>query len=264
MILLFLLCCTVGTFYASESKEEAALTPANGLFDRVIYENVNGKEVQRATSNRAALIFIDNDEYEDKGSKAITKVAALAIFEEDCPVIMSSALLLNMMRLAEIADGFQSFFVRVLSMLESEKFIMGKIKDSSMLFLIPTSYLKKLDISDSPGSEALKLKLGLHISDVFTEKPDVKTLTAYHEEFKKRSMVYTIKAITDLFVINKLYYREENKKYAIPQWSIYISGHGTSGKMVVGMGILVFEGLLLDFLDNKITTKLFVTTNLPQ
>ncbi len=137
------------------------------------------------------------------------------------------------------------------------QFWIIKEVNPSLYLLLPVRYLCEKGVPLSQAKKysngpltPIELSLGLQINHL-------KTLGLYGVgKSKAWGNDYFVSALSQLFITHEQY-RQSNAVIAIPQWSIYINGHGLMGQMVANLSIEQFKDLL-SFLENRIFTRLLV------
>jgi hypothetical protein len=143
--------------------------------------------------------------------------------------------------------------------------------DRRLFLLVPKNYRNALNEFDfanyTPGAPhaatapctEVEYKTGLKIdhmrtvTDFFKELADIhETDTEFADYFMKAVVNQTTKN-SDIFVTNVEY---AAKKYPLPKWTIFISGHGDVGQMQTSLSIQDFSEFL-NFL-RRINTTLFI------
>lgn len=144
---------------------------------------------------------------------------------------------------------------------KSDEWVMRQVS-TSLVLLLPRWLVTSagdatpIDPKDPKGFTKRELNLGLKI-DRMKDLGDKKNLQAFLKSYQKsQNENYFINALTDLFVTGSEYKLNKvlNRK---PQWTIYLTGHGNLGDTIASIPIRDFPKLL-DFLETKVVTKLFI------
>lgn len=142
-----------------------------------------------------------------------------------------------------------------------------KINDS-LYIIIPPKYMSLIgdgSFSTQTTLTETELRIGLKINHLKTVE-SVNMLS--FKEYKDLEAPRLAQAIELLFVdqslfVNKQAYFQRNQKepkYAIPQWSFYILGHGSYQRKMAGLPIETMHKLL-DFLQTSLVTKFLLFTS---
>jgi hypothetical protein len=223
---------------------------------------------------RNLLIFLDDSEKEEEigftGSYLIT-----AIGQKVSPIIVSTYLLNQI-----INEETRYYFIRVF--FQSNDWIIKKINDSLNL-LIPIDYLKTLNIDADKVKvfdgtmeinqvSDVELQLGLKVNHMENIEYQPMNRFTYHitqvpqffgysytspQQQKLEFADYFINSLDNIFC-KRLDY--QNEEINIPEWIIYLAGHGG---LLHSIAHISFDGFkkLLHFLDNKISTKLLMISS---
>ncbi|MDR3646351.1 MAG: hypothetical protein P4L22_02295 [Candidatus Babeliales bacterium] len=142
---------------------------------------------------------------------------------------------------------------------------------ASILLLIPNDYLNQEKINTNSVRQYLpnnqltdvEYKMGLkvnHLKTITINDIDIK-------HFKGNPPIYANYFINSVWsgkksaiFVTRAEYKDLKKEKVLPQWVIYITGHGMIGESIVDVSITNFKKFL-EFLDTKINTKLFVYTS---
>ncbi len=240
---------------------------------------------------KGLLIFLDDSEKAEKGIfDAVGADLVAALYQEAGPIIVSTSLLYMLLEfrrkdnrstdqlMNELADENvvlretgNSILKRALRQeypiknaivtsrigWKEEQWIIKKINNSLNL-LIPQSYLKSFGIDkdkvekyfeSSSLTTDVELRLGLKVNHMKTI--DIKDINRPNEvQFAD----YFIDSLDAIFCTKSDY---ENASMSMPEWFIYIDGHGLLNSSIVWLSFDGFKKLLY-FLENKIITQLLV------
>src|SRR5579863_779563 len=232
------------------------------------------KSVQKRGS---MLIFLDDSEKMEDKLGAIGGDLVIALYQQAGPIIVSTSLLYALRELREkdtrsyeiilneavesIQGTMPYLFKNQLIALskicfQQDQWIMKKINNSLNL-LIPKSYLEPFGIatdkvqhhSETVDVTEVELELGLrvnHMEFITIERLDKPNDESFAD--------YFINSL-DIIFCNKFEYKD--KKITIPEWCIYINGHGLINHSIAHLSLDGFKKFL-QFLDSKIVTKLLV------
>jgi hypothetical protein len=236
---------------------------------------------------KGLLIFLDDSEKAEKGTfGALGGNLVTALYQEAGPIIVSTSLLYMLLELRrkdnrstdklmnELADEniilketgdfilkkeypVKSAIVASRIGLQEEQWIIKKINNSLNL-LIPQSYLKSFGINRdevekyfefSSLTSDVELRLGLKVNHMKTI--DIKDISRPNEA---QFADYFVDSLDTIFCTKSDY---ESASISIPEWFIYINGHGLLNHSIVWLSLDGFKKLL-HFLENKIITQLLV------
>lgn len=232
---------------------------------------------------RSMVIILD--ESEKNGLGAATYSALVALYQQVCPVLVSTSVIKTLFTLEEPNELIRKELHLPQQSLETISYRIKKtfianfdpaafafyVVNPALLLFIPHQYIKTLG-SLPPSSKnfsSLELLLGLKVDHV--QNINFKQIQEIMDSHKSRipskyfgkEALYGEKITSDsgvidspLFITSALY---ENKRL-IPQWVIYLTGHGEQAQqdtLIAGLNIPWFRKVL-DFLNFKIMTKFFV------
>lgn len=230
---------------------------------------------------RGLLIFLDDSEKDKVGPISYALLAAL---ESEAGPIIASAWLLNNVRPTEapktqkaqkLLDTYNRILSKELSKRTDEeekevrKILLSAISfndeaakkwvikeiNASLYLLLPKKYLKSMNVSPENADIASKmltpheLILGLKVNHMKT----VNISDIQQPSSQPTYASYFIEALPDIFVTNSEY----SDKAAIPNWAIYLDGHGMIHNTVVQLSISQFKDFLT-FLEKKLTQKFYI------
>ena len=229
------------------------------------------------SKKRGLLIFLDDSEKKEVG--AVGGTLSVALEQEVGPIIVSSFLFNNISNketLRRVVDdqNEKSYLRKDIEVFRADRWIVKKINDLLNL-LIPVSYLNSLNIDkdkvkkfDSTIISDVELQLGLKVNHMETINYELGIGSVYSslkeglwsyfykssEEEPVEFATYFVNSLNFIFC-EKFDY--QSTTIDIPEWFIFINGHGG---LLHSVAHLSFEGFkkLLDFLDSKINTKLLV------
>ncbi|HLX53770.1 MAG TPA: hypothetical protein VKR58_07505, partial [Aquella sp.] len=234
------------------------------------YLGIAQKE-EAISKKRDLLIFLDDSE---KNLGFVGSNLMAAIVPKAAPIIVSTSVLNNLTMINE-----QTRYYLANAVFQSNQWIIKKI-NNSLILLIPMNYLQVLNIDagqvktfDSSLAidtvSDVELRLGLKVNHMETLEYQSMTFTT-HLTKKFLGYFYTSSKAIELgladYFINtldaifckKLDY--QNKKTNIPEWIMYIVGHGELLHSVADLSLEDFKKLL-HFLDSKINTNLLVISS---
>lgn len=135
-----------------------------------------------------------------------------------------------------------------------QDWIILNASSHNFYLLIPHAFLQKIGSQATQVNHQLALTLGLNIDKM--EQLPADNLTEYVSKNWKKltNKDDLINDFSKIFIANADYYKE-NRSAMIPEWSIYMTGHGGAGSDIVGLPIATFPAVL-DFFEEKVTTKL--------
>jgi hypothetical protein len=254
---------------------------ALNLYPRILKDGIN-------QPNRAMLIFLDDSEI-DLG--VVNYAALAALYQKTCPMLISASLVKNifkerlddssykeqmnakdeLLKQREKSSSFDKYveikqdllYETVRRSFDPSEWTICQVNDALYL-LVPNIYIKQSgDISTIPPTEEFtrfELSLGLkidHLSHLTFEQLK-KLIQGMSTLPKNAADTYFIKALyengkSQLFILSSEY----NNKNLIPQWALYIVGHGSLARSIANLSIAKFK-YFLDFLDKKILTKILV------
>lgn len=240
------------------------------------------------TKKKSLLIFLDDSEKKEVGP--IGYELTIALDQEVGPIIVSTSLFNNTvndeetLRWVDDRPGEKSYLKKGIKVFKSDQWIIKKINDLLNL-LIPISYLESLNIDkervkqfDNNIISDVELQLGLKVNhmetlDYQSMKKKVGQFTyanlgthflsyfykflAPKESEKLEFASYFINSLKDIFC-EKFDYQKKSRD--IPEWFIYISGHGSLMHSVAYLNFEDFNKFLY-FLDSKINTKLLTISS---
>jgi hypothetical protein len=233
------------------------------------------------SKKRGLLILLD--EKEKNTIMAIGAALVTALYQEAGPIIVSTALFCTMLEqtakeqrpIEAILDEANKLGHTSIALHEKNGIYISKISfqpkqwiikkiNPSLTLLIPQRYLESFNfgkdiIEEYHGNLApisdIELKLGLKVNHMETIEAEkiIRPITATNSDYFSDSL--------DTIFCTKLDYL--NKNINIPEWSIFIAGHGriVDNKTdaytykIVGLSLNGFQKLL-HFLENKINTQL--------
>ncbi|MCX5924698.1 MAG: ankyrin repeat domain-containing protein [Candidatus Dependentiae bacterium] len=206
-------------------------------------------------SRRTLLIFNDNDEiHRDDKNPFVTCQAVVALSQKAGPILITGALLSHIFNrdsnhTQNTKDILQAFYTDF----DATEWLIYRLNSLHTFFLlIPQKDLKSM--SD------------FNIKDTWVKINCTKqdSLQAYFTDENKKEYEYFKNSAQNpnlsqdfLSVFKQLFSNKINKTH----WVIYLIGHGDYGKSIAGLSINGEKSefkQLLDVLDKKIKTKLFV------
>jgi len=231
---------------------------------------------------RGLLIFLDDQEQKEIG--AIGGALVTALYQEASPIIVSNSLLYTLIQqrekdkrninisLNELAtEYFDKGWSHPLVLqkdhilmsrigFQPERWIIKKINDSLML-LLPKQYIESLFIDSNKVQEwhkgsglpsEVELKLGFKINHM---------KTIIFEEINSAHPV----VFADYFIdsLENIFCKKSDYKHAninIPEWFIYINGHGSINYSIAHLSLDGFKRFL-NFLERTIIMRLLVVVS---
>lgn len=155
---------------------------------------------------------------------------------------------------------------------KEENWIIKKINNSLNL-LIPVKYLtssniasdkiKEFDSSMGTTISEDELRLGLKVNHMETVSfrsvvmPKGSYFSQFFSDFSTKLADYLVDSLDDIFVKKSDYF---NLGVKIPEWTIFIDGHGAVNRSIAYLSLDGFKRFL-SFLDNKIITQLLVVSS---
>jgi hypothetical protein len=217
-------------------------------------------------NKRALLIFLDDDEAyssrpvtdDPRKQEAclggpISSALLAAIITKAGFLLVSGPLLYNILSLPlRDAQKDTEFIKAVENQFDYSSWAIKRVNQESDLYcMIPKKYLE--DARD------LQYKLGLRLDSMepipMSNYDELRTYFA--EKYAKRGNgnlgTDLIKNLNNIFVTNSEYPEDGS---IMPQWSIYLGGHGSYGTMIALLTLKEFDAFL-NFLDKKIKTIFF-------
>jgi len=208
---------------------------------------------------------------------------ATALEQEASLIIVSTSLLNHIMDKETMWPGYddlndQSYLVQDIKVFRPDRWIVKKVNDFLSL-LIPVNYLEFLNIDKNKVKEFgntihvisdVELQLGLKVNHM--ETIDYQATGSIYRSLKTQFLSYFYKSsepegpefanyvtnsLEGIFCERSDY---QNRKIDIPEWFIYIGGHGGWIHSVAHLSLDDFK-TLLHFLDSKINTKLLVVSS---
>jgi len=231
---------------------------------------------QEESRQKGLLIFLDDTEKDEIG--AISSNLLVALYQEACPIIASSSLLYNILKQRkkdtreinillyelrgllltpmreDIVSQKNDIVISKISF-NPERWIIKKISNSLNL-LIPVNYLDSLNIDHNTikkyGTMALsdiELQLGFKVNHMETI-----TSEQIHNPQSVYNADYFIDALDTIFCKKSDYIQ---RKIDIPEWIIFINGHGLTNETITGLTFSAIKKLLY-FLEHTIIMQLLV------
>jgi len=279
--------CTQVELKQHKSRIGETLTPTNALFSRHIYEkDEKGVEVERQTTARTMLMFLDDSEYGAKNLGVITQGLLTALLEKPCILLLSRSLLHNIF--FNHAQSKNKLIQQVMKQFDSGEWLIKiPLKSDALLIMIPQSYI--VEKAAAQGFTATTVEdltketdfnldrlLGLHVStmrdlekDTWKSKMQSSSYTREafaalistsenspfvpYKEYLGQTIRKTLEEIADIKQTGHIQTRNE-----LPQWDIYLTGHGSRNyKSICGLQDITFKNFLT-FLNAKIVTKIFI------
>src|SRR5579872_3013589 len=237
---------------------------------------------------RGLLVFLDDNEKE--GLMAISFAFLTALYQEAGPILVSASLLYNVLECAKkdsepidivlneikeesniyetITDPATkraiSFAVREKKVsaisrisFDPEKWIIKKVNDS-LLLLLPKQYLKSFNIGENKLEEyyqdldlvsEVELKLGFKVNHMVTTHVEQLVKSRYEGLSN-----YFVNSLSTIFCKKTDY---SNTNVTVPEWVIFVGGHGKRDYSIVNILLNDFKKLL-EFLDKQINTLLLL------
>ena len=262
------------------------------LLMTVVLNSYSMEEAKYTYDPKGLLIFLDDSEKDYIG--AVSSGLITALNQNAGPIIVSASLLTNIFPRYEIfseagtplelfnryqkvneeatkgntaAKKELKYIVLKILAFDSRKWLFKKINDALYL-LIPHEYLQKMNVDldavkkydpDPTKISGTELRLGLKINHMeTTDIPEIVNTPIQKYEYAD----YFIKTLYDngtktssIFCIRSDY---KNKRVTLPAWSIFIEGHGNMQKTIVHLKLKKFRRKFLEFLENKINTRLLM------
>ena len=220
---------------------------------------------------RDLLIFLDDSEKNEKEFGFTGSSLVAAIVPKAAPIIVSTSLLNNITTVNE-----KTRYYIANAVFQSDQWIVKKI-NNSLILLIPVNYLQALNINaeqvkifdSTMGIDTVsdvELQLGLKVNHMETLAHQSMTFTT-HLTRKFLGYFYTSSETTELgladYFVNaldtifckRLDYQDRNIN--IPEWIVYVSGHGGLLHSVVDLSFEDFKKLL-QFLNSNLNIQLLV------
>jgi hypothetical protein len=229
------------------------------------------------------LFFLDDSEKDEDTLGAIGGDLLIALYQEVGPIIASNALLyavLNkrkegrkstIMLTAEsvkewhehhtVDDTREDIIVSRIGFLP-ERWMIKKISNLLSL-LLPYAYLESLNIDKNKVEESghplsitsdVELQLGFRVNHMETIHYDV----FYFFQAPTRKYAHYLIDVLDIIFCKKTDYKD--RKIDLPQWIIFINGHGSINDCVAYLSLDDFKKFL-HFLENNIITQLLVVSS---
>lgn len=245
------------------------------------YLGIAQKE-EAISKKRDLLIFLDDSEKKRIGY--VGGLFATALEQEAAPIIVSTSLLNTIMAQDTMwigqFDPNKEEYIGIgginTKSFKPDRWIVKKINDLLSL-LIPVNYLESFNIDKNKVKESghaidvisdVELQLGLRVNHM--ETIDYQSMWSTYRNLKIKVLSYFYKSseepiFADYFTnsLNVIFCEKsnyQNKKKDIPEWLIYLGGHGTWINAVADISFDDFKKLLY-FFDNKINTKLLVVSS---
>lgn len=230
----------------------------------------------KKSEKKGLLIYLDEQEKNELGP--ISKNLLIALYQEVCPIIISTSLLYNIFEyrskdnrtietLYDNTDGMNECLASKIAF-QADKWIIKQINNSLNL-LLPVSYLKSLGITNDAVKEYsystgdtvsdVELKLGLRVNHM--KSIDYESMHRPFLDYVKNTILpvehvnYFVSSLDTIFCK-----KAEYNKIDIPEWYIYILGHGLIEHSIAYLSFNDFKQLL-QFLDTKIVTQLLMITS---
>lgn len=240
---------------------------------------------------RAVLIFLDDSEI---GPQAVSNSLLTALYQKAGPIIASASLLANIFseyeNMPENAEQIEQtynlfgimMYFRPDEALKQQKGIFLKasgfdptqwiIKEinEDLYLLVPQAYLNLQQLSRNQVEKTIEnqqttdteLKLGLKVNhmklsnfkDILALKKREKESAEYFIQALSFQNPQTQKQESHIFCVHSDY---QSSSIGQPIWVIYMMGHGTMRKQIVGLSFDSFKQLL-NFLTKKINCNLLV------
>jgi len=217
------------------------------------------------------LIFLDDSEDKKEALGAITESVLVALIQKPCILLISRSLLRNIFH--HLARSKNKLVQQVMKQFDPKEWLTkiplkGKLSNEFVL-MIPKSYVVESalvrgfkstvfeDLMQEKDFNIDKL-LGLHLSRMGDLISVWRTKIRATEGIisTKKSFAELLSESHAFFVAAHEY--KDDKRNALPQWNIYMTGHGSAKHHEIG-GISndTFKKLL-NFLNSKIITKMFI------
>jgi len=250
---------------------------------------------QKESVSNGLLIFLDDSENNEAGGAGefggLSQQCALALIQEAGPLIVSASLIVNISKAAKPLGSSRKLFKRYeeithkaidlrtyeeskelkeiwvdvidFDRIAAKNWVIKKINDSLYL-LLPQNYLQEKNVTkkdvtmfDEKGPlTETEYRLGFkvnHMPTVISVESIQCSGNHGFADYFMQSVWDTINNKSSVFVTNEEY--REVKKYDIPTWSVYITGHGSVNNAIAHLSIVQFKEFL-DFLQRKVVTKL--------
>ncbi len=227
------------------------------------------------SKKKGLLIFLDEDE-KDKFGVASNSLL-IALYQEVCPIIVSTSLLYNIFEYRSKDNRATDIFYEMPEMHDAEiskmafqkdRWVIKQINDSLNL-LLPVNYLNLLNVTSDAVKEYkystddsisdTELRLGFKVNHM--KSIDHESIHRSFLDYVKKTLLpveyinYFVNSLDTIFCK-----KAEYKNVVIPEWYIYILGHGLVNHSIVSLSFNDFKQLL-QFFDNKILTKLLVVSS---
>jgi len=246
------------------------------------------KKQEELREKKGLLIFLDD--YEKEGLMAISFAFLTALYQEAGPILVSASLLYNVLecakkdsepidvllneikeesniyktvtdRATKRAISFSVWEKKVSAIsrisFDPEKWIIKKVNDS-LLLLLPKQYVESFDIADNKLEEyyqdldlvsEIELKLGFKVNHM---------VTVHIEQLVKSQYIglsdYFLDSLSTIFCKKADY---SNTNITVPEWVIFVGGHGKRDYSIVNISLNDFKKLL-EFLDKYINVRLLL------
>lgn len=250
-------------------------------------------KIESVQIKRDLLIFLDDSEKDKLG--AIGHDLITALYQEVSPIIVSSSLMCTLLEcrdknkqsiealLSELANvdwlperygqNWQEIIkakenIAVCKICFQPKQWIIKVINNSLLLLIPKSYCESLGIDNQAVKEYhkdmntlsdIELQLGLKVNHMKTIEHTALRRSHLKEYFLPHYFAdYFINSLDATFCT--IFDYHNRKEIALPEWIIYIVGHGNINDSITSLSINQFKKLLY-FMENKIKVQLLVVAS---
>jgi hypothetical protein len=235
----------------SQAVPKKVVTSPAKVVTEPVQEPIAQTSQDDVDKKKGLLIFLDDSE---KEFGAVSYKFLTALYQKVGPIIVSTSLLYNVLKKRE-EWALSNLKSRIA--FQPEQWVIKRINESLSL-LIPKTYLDdlKIDINkvkefnnDTYAMFDIELQLGLKVNHMQTI--DYMNVT---QPSWAQFADYFGDSLDEIFCKNFDY---KNKNMNIPEWFLFINGHGDINYAIVHLS---FDGFkkLLHFLENKINTRLFV------
>lgn len=236
-----------------QNRRKDIIIPQQSVLPKAIDEQQElQSSKEKLDKKKGLLIFLDDSERDKFG--AVSDALLTALYQKAGPIIVSTSLFYNVLKKRkEIALSNVTSRIAF----QSEQWVIKKINESLNL-LIPYEILKidknKLkEFSDAiDGVTDIELQLGLKVNHMKT----INYMDLSQSSWSKFADYFS-DSLDEIFCKKSDY---KNKNMNIPEWFLYIEGHGSINYSIAHLS---FDGFkkLLHFLENKMNTRLFVISS---
>jgi len=240
----------------NEPEPQAAAASSSSQPPLEQYQQVLAEEEAASVepfATHGLLIFLDDSE---KKNGAISQSLSIAIKQQAAPILASTYLVNNIPQ-----NLLNSWLI--------------KITDSSgrLLLMIPKNYKNKfthLDLTNYQSYQKLgptdpfteiEYQLGLKIDHMENHQSLSQNLSAEKDSFYFPEALWNFHTLKSNIFISLNEYRSKNKDlekfsaYKVPQWAIFLNGHGGIGRLIGGLTLRNFNSFL-GFLQSITNTSL--------